>query len=369
MPTDFAPLPSTTAHLKHPDLHAPFSQWSEDQTLHLILVYINQWRWRTRRELANDCIRHFRSMPNVSVHTLEVAFGDRPWEVTGGDPLDIQLRTSEDTLWQKERAINIAVSRLPVDWKYAGYSDADLTMTRWDFALEAIHLLQHYDFCQLISSFTDTTGELATSWGGHRPYRTSSTFAYNYLHQQQFLENVTASQKIDPGYFKRKLVSPRFPFGFWPGAPGGAWAWRRSAFNTVGGLLDTCILGSGDYHQAVGLAKLPDVHAEMQLGLEDYTRSIREWQKRAAKLDANIGCVDCHAIHHWHGNKVNRGYGDRPALLKEHRLSPYADISYDWQGLWKLNGNKPKFRDAVRKYWLSRVEDETELRDKQRPMV
>lgn len=373
MPRDETTIPYRPAdsyfERKHPDTHHPWGEWSEDQTLHIIVPYINQWRWKTRRELANDCIFHLRQMPNVQVHVIEVAFGDRPFEVTGGDRNDIQLRTNEDTLWQKERCLNIAAARLPPGHLYAGYCDSDLTMTRHDFALEAIHMLQHYDFVQLFGSFVDETGEVPTSNGGHRPYRISSTFAHNFLHQREFLENATNNNRMDPGYFGRKIKEKAFPFGFWPGAPGGAWAWRKESFSKVGGMLDTCILGSGDYHQAVGLAGLKDAHAEMQLGLEEYTRAIRDWQKRAAKIQGNIGCVDNLVIHHWHGNKISRGYGDRPSILKAHKFSPYTDISQDWQGLWKLNGDKPRFRDDIRKYWLARNEDNPVLLDAKRPLV
>lgn len=353
--------------LQHPDIHLPWSRWSEDQTLHLIVPYSNPFRWRTRRELLNDCYRHFRNAANVIPHRVEVAFGDRPFEVTGDDPNDLQLRTS-DEMWLKEASINLAVSRLPADWKYAGYADGDFHFTRHDWALEAIHLLQHYDFVQLFSTYADLTGETATSWQGHRPYRVNSAFAWNYQHGKQFLQAQLGKRAADPGYFKVQL-SKEFPFGFWPGAPGGAWAWRRSAFETVGGLLDTCVLGSGDYHMAAALAKLADAHAEMRLQLPGYIRAIQEWRDRAARLDANIGCVDNFAVHFWHGNKISRGYGDRVDILRGFQFDPYRDIQRDWQGLWKWDGRKPKMRDAARRFFLDRDEDEATLRDAKRPLV
>ena len=39
---------------------------------------------------------------NVVLHLAELAYGERPFEVTGIDPLDIQLRTSHE-LWHKEK--------------------------------------------------------------------------------------------------------------------------------------------------------------------------------------------------------------------------------------------------------------------------
>lgn len=301
-----------------------------------------------------------------------MAFGDRPFEVTGDDPHDMQLRTT-DEMWLKENSINLAVARLPVDWKYAGYVDGDFHFTRHDWALEAVHLLQHYDFVQLFSTYADITGETATSWQGHRPYRLNSTFAWNYQHPEEFKQTQLArGGKHDPGYYVKPLAamaSKQFPFGFWPGAPGGAWAWRRSAFETVGGMLDTCILGSGDYHMAAALAMLPDKHVEMKLALPGYIRAIQEWRDRASRLHANIGCVDNFAVHAWHGNKVSRGYGSRVDILRNFQFDPYRDIQRNWQGLWKWDGRKPRMRDAARRFFLDRNEDEATLRDAKGPLV
>jgi hypothetical protein len=83
----------------------------------------------------------------VVPHVVEVAFLDRPHEVTSADnPLDLQLRT-DSSLGLKECAINEGVGRFPSDSQYDGYVDGDFHFTRQDWALEAIHMLQHHTFC------------------------------------------------------------------------------------------------------------------------------------------------------------------------------------------------------------------------------
>jgi len=43
--------------------------------------------------------------PNVVLYTVEISYGDRPFEVTTPDnPRDLQLRT-EHELWHKENAL------------------------------------------------------------------------------------------------------------------------------------------------------------------------------------------------------------------------------------------------------------------------
>ena len=249
--------------LNHPDVHRPWSDWSEDQTLHIVVPYSNPFRWRTRRELVNDAIRHLRGMANIDLHVVELAFGDRLFEVTGDDPNDVQLRTSCE-LWHKEQLINLGVSRFPVDWQYGGYVDGDFHFTRHDLGLEAIHQLQHYDFVQLFSQYADLSGE--TYGTGHRVLRVNNGFAFNYVKREcelpeGFLNGGwKAPGSVDDQYYEMALgLGPKGV-----GATGGAWAWRRKAFGRVGGMLDSCILGHGDWFMAFGLVgeDAPDMHVD-----------------------------------------------------------------------------------------------------------
>ena len=89
---------------KHPNVHREFVEYSETQKLHIVSVYSNPYRWQRRREIFHDFRFHMETSPNVELHVVEVAFGDRPHEVTtAGNPLDLQLRT-DSSLWIKECA-------------------------------------------------------------------------------------------------------------------------------------------------------------------------------------------------------------------------------------------------------------------------
>jgi len=153
------------------------------------------------------------------------------------------------------------------------------------------------------------------------------------------------------------------------GATGGAWAFRRSAFETVGGLLDKCILGHGDWFMTFGLVgeEAPDMHIDGYTA--DYRNTILAWQSEAAKLRKNIGYVDGFAIHHFHGSKMKRAYAKRDTLLVQHQFSPNTDLKRDWQGIYQLSGSKPALRDAIRMYFISRNEDDPNLYGTERPMV
>ena len=208
----------------------------------------------------------------------------------------------------------------------------------------------------------DLTGETATSYLGHRPYRMSTSFAWNHAHQSEFLDSRRVRRGGADTYYAPLQPTKTFPFGHAPGATGGAWSWRRDAFETVGGMLDTCILGSADWHQAFGLVQAINVASEMKRCTEPYVETVLNWQARAAKLNrvegrSPMGCIDNFATHAFHGSKVLRAYGERWALLQKWDFNPATDIARDYQGLWRWTGNKPGLRDDVARYFVERSED------------
>ncbi len=331
--------------LHHPNVPFVHSDWSETETLHVACAYSNPIRWRTRRHLLNDFRRHM-DLPNVKLYVGELAYGERPFEVTHKDhPLDFQWRTRHE-LWHKENLLNLVIQRFPLDWKYGAWIDGDFTFARRDVALETIHQLQHYDWVQMFSSYSDLGYH-------HEVQRTMNSFAWSYT-------NGNLTDKMRVLLYKGSLpYDAKVSVGV--GATGGAWAFRREAFDKCGGLLDTCVLGSGDWHMAFGLVGVPDIHPqvrEMHECGEAYAESIRVWQDRAARfVRNNVGCVNCHAVHHYHGSKDKRGYDWRWRILQDNVFDPKVDLHRDAQGVYSLTPEKPQLRDAIRRYFRSRDED------------
>jgi hypothetical protein len=145
------------------------------------------------------------------------------------------------------------------------------------------------------------------------------------------------------------------------GATGGAWAFRRSAFETVGGLLDQAILGHGDWFMAFGLVgeRTGGTIGERKFHPR-YLDVIDAWQNRAKAINKNIGVLDQFAVHHHHGPMHSRGYETRDQILVEHQFDPVFDMHRNAHGIYELNGNKPAMRDAIRRYFISRQEDSPE---------
>jgi len=74
-------------------------------------------------------------------------------------------------------------------------------------------------------------------------------------------------------------------------------------------------------------------------------------------LNYNIGCVDAHVMHHWHGPKARRGYPDRWKILQRNHYNPHIDVFRDHRGVLQLSPNKPNLRDDIRAYFRQRNED------------
>lgn len=301
--------------------------------LYIITAMFNPLRFLSRYRLYHSFRKHCADAGAI-LYTIELALRDRHHEVTKYDnPRDIQIR-GQSELWYKENLQNVAMRCVPQDAEYIAFVDADFHFTRSDWATETVQMLQHHEAVQMFKVLTYETYD-------HGTHNTMSGFAY-----------MNANQQTIPKEYGHK------------GAVGGAWAFRRTALqklgcsNTGAPFLDRCILGSADWHMAFGLAMREDYHPELRLpGIPGYVKAIQEWNERAAVLEGNIGYVDCHAVHHWHGPMAKRGYTTRPQILTQNAYDPARDVRYDENGVLQLSGNKPKLRDAIRSYFKSRDED------------
>lgn len=312
------------------------------KNFYVVTMLSNPVRFKTRYRLYEEFKQHMEAS-GVKLVTVELSFGDRSHQITNkSDPSHIQL-TTFDELWHKENAINIAVSRLPSDWEYVAWIDADVKFLRQDWAIETVHQLQHHHVVQLwqtahaLGPGYETTNDT-----------TIKGFAYCYATGQQ-----------RPTWDNKGKPYPYAPY--WH--PGFAWAMRRESWDHLGGLIDHCILGAADYHMANALiGKAEETLAwnkEQREGYHpNYRNMILAWQKNAETfIKRDIGYVPGTILHHWHGKGKDRKYNERWRALVEHKFDPIADLKRDWQGLYQLNPLKWGLRDAIRQYGRDRNED------------
>jgi len=313
--------------------------------LHVVAVVSNPVRFGRRAELFRHFIDHMLAS-GVRLTVVELAYGDRDFDIAPREGVNIvQLRT-RDELWHKENLINAGVQRLPPDWKYVAWVDGDVTFTNPDWATQTVDQLQHYDVVQLFD-FAEDVG-LAP----HQHLNIERGFVHRY--HAMLRECAAGGTTPTPPHGKH-------PYGGWFGHCGYAWAMRRSAWNKLGGLFDLGILGSGDHHMACALVGAVQSSVPVKVSLA-YRKHLALWEARARRhIVQNIGYVPGKLLHHFHGPKAQRQYVERWQILLRNDFDPETDLKRDWQGLWSLTGNKPQLRDELRLYFRQRNEDSNDL--------
>jgi hypothetical protein len=296
---------------------------------YVIGVMSNPRRFKIRAKLALQTEQQFIKA-GVNYRIIEAAFGERPHEITtAGHPNHIQVRCDHE-LWLKENLINLAVQQLPSDWKYVMWCDMDLTHLRPDWAEATWQMLQHHPVVQTWSHAVDMGPQTESLTNN-----VSTGFAYCY--QQGMKLGERYGQYFHPGY---------------------SWAWRREAWDAVGGMIELGICGAGDDHMAKSLIGQGD--RSLPPGIHpNYTHMVKSWENRAVRaIKHDIGFVPGTIIHHYHGKKANRNYWGRWDILKKNEYDPYTHVTKDSRGLLQLDDTQWALRDGLRNYFQSRQEDD-----------
>lgn len=299
--------------------------------LHVIMCVSNPLRWDSRIRLAKNAIKHMKDS-GVVIHIIECAYGDRPFEldaIEGIHHIGVRART---LLWIKENLLNLAITRLPHDWKYVAFIDADVVFRKSQWASETVHALQLYDVVQ--------------------PWANCYDLGPDDDHLQEHTSFGRLVQEAKP------LSFGKGPYKF--GHPGYAWAFTRRALDILGGLIETASLGAADHHMAGAL--VGQVEQTMPGNVHpNYKRNLFNWQRHAQTNGLTLSYVPGTIEHQWHGSKDNRLYVDRWQILTKHNFDPDQDIKRNIWGVYELSGNKPKLTNEIDQYFRQRNEDSTTL--------
>lgn len=310
--------------------------------LHVVTAISNPYLWNSRIDLYNQFEEHMIDS-GVNLTTVECAYGDRPFQIKPNPHVNHIPVRAKTVSWSKECLLNIGISRLPEDAEYIAWIDADITFRNPTWAADAVHALQLYDIIQPWVDAYDL-GPDDEHLYAHK------SFGYEMMNGTPMLVEV------------KKNKTWRFNGGDYPHPHSGyAWCATRKALDGLGGLLDICLLGSGDYHMALALANIADKDipkSNPYLVSKGYYNAIMQWQERANKfIHGNVGCSRGTIEHSFHGKKVDRKYMDRRQILIDNHFDPYVDIKKNTYGVYELTGNKPKLRKAIDLYFRARNED------------
>jgi hypothetical protein len=303
-----------------------------------ITAYYNPVRYK--RRLLN--YRIFRANLGVPLVTMELSFDGR-FELTHDDA-DILIQVSGGAvLWQKERLLNVAIKSVPKIAKNIAWLDCDVIFERTDWMHEAELKLNEANIVQLFSDLVDLSPEDYKSNFKHHNLRPTghgivSTINLNGLTQ---LDIATAS-------WENIRV---FPTGL-------AWAARRDILEEHG-FYDAMIVGGCDtamVHAIYGqIEKEMRLHHLNKARQQHYLKWAQPYHRAIAKKIAN---VEGRIYHLWHGKIINRHYHDRHRLLAGFEFNPDIDLGIGANGAWQWARPRTDLEDFLRKYFLSRAEDD-----------
>lgn len=299
--------------------------------LDVVAVVSNPIRWTSRIRLYHEFEQHMLDS-GVRLTTVECAYGDRPYELSGSKHVNHVPVRSKTLIWNKESMTNRGIAHLQPDWKYVAWIDADVMFRTPSWAAETVQALQLYDIVQPWSDCYDL-GPKDDHLQTHR------SFCRLYQEGKPIMPSGTAKYEFaHPGY---------------------AWAATRSALERLGGLLESAALGAGDHHMALAMIGRADESMPKEVH-PGYRRAVMRWQDHAMRhVCGNIGYVPGTIEHRWHGSKDLRKYIDRWSILVKHAFDPVEDLKRNTSGLLELSGNKPAFQRDVARYFRQRNEDAT----------
>jgi hypothetical protein len=191
--------------------------------LDVVAVVSNPCRYHSRARLF-DAFAQRVAEAGARLTIVEASFGDRDPAHVYGTANYVGVRTNHE-LWHKENLINLGIARLPADWRYVAWIDADLTFARPDWAKETVEQFQHFSVVQMWSHAIDLGPQ-------HETMATHMGFGYAHVH-------------------RKPVNHSNAPYEFWH--PGFAWAARREFVERVGGLVDWTLLGAADHIMACAI--------------------------------------------------------------------------------------------------------------------
>jgi len=301
--------------------------------LYIVLPYFNYCKFGRRKELFVNFLKHMADRPHIRVVVVEaMEVGDScqlPKDALDGIFLYVSVET-QHRIWIKESLINIGIRHMPSDWENVAWIDADLEFTNKDWVRETQTALKVYDVVQLFQT--------CVGLGPHgEAIKTDKSFGFMYLRSG-------------------KPYTKTYKYGFWH--PGYAWACSRRAYETMGGLIDWGILGSGDHHMALALIQKVDsshpgnIHA-------GYSQHLRDFEGRVKPL--KLGYVPGTILHYWHGRMEDRRYRERWDILTNGKYDPNVDIYRTKNGLVQLSLTGLRLEGQISEYFVGRREDNMKL--------
>jgi hypothetical protein len=296
--------------------------------------------------LANLCVfsRNVRAQ-GLPLLVVELAFGDRPFQVPDNAADRVLRFRSPTLLWHKERLLNLGMAALPPDCDAVAWLDGDLLFEYDDWVAACCRQLERAPVVQPFDR---------ACWLGPG-LRTAPECPDQGIGDDLELPGFAATLQGTDGDRRRWLLATYERHGH----TGFAWMARRDVL--ADGLYDRAILGGGDMIAAHAMAGDQDFLRGRHLYCRWLSRAERAaiglWgQAMAARTRGHLCVVPGRVLHLFHGPVAGRGYVERLSILRAAEFDPEADLVADRAGCWTWATPKPQLHAKVAGYFQWRVE-------------
>ena len=298
-----------------------------EDKLHVIAVVSNPCNYKIRYKLMDEFIDRMQKEQHVILYIVELAYNNQPFEITSANnKRHLQLR-GEIPLWHKENMINLGIKKLlPRNWKAVAWIDADIDFDSPYWAFNTLQVLNGgKDIVQLFvnvfdMNFNEETLNIYTGFGYQYCKGLIKGMGINYWH---------------PGY---------------------AWACNRSAYDQMGLLYQSGILGAGDNILSHGFVE-HETNSLKPGMTQMYLDDVKRFQDKIKGL--KLGYIPGSIRHFFHGTKENRNYWGREDILIKYMYDPNTFIELNSDGLIVPSKIVPSnFIIDIFDYFKNRNEDE-----------
>jgi len=229
-------------------------------------------------------------------------------------------------MWYKENMINLAISKLPENWKYVAWIDPEVEFTNINFVKEAIEKFEKYTVVQLFqqANILDESGNLLKS---------EESFGYF---------NVTGRP------ISTKLFKTSYP------NPGYAWAMSRKIMEKLGGIIDFDVAGGAELHMAFGFLGRIEECIELEKIESDYAEILEMWQEKAIRfIEQKVGYVEGRIRVSYDEQRDIEHTDERWQILNKHGFDPRTQLYKDDQGLWAIHISHVLLQADLVSYFIS----------------
>lgn len=365
-------------------------------TLWGITCYFNPQNYENR--LNNYRIfRQTTKAQGLKLCCVQLVFGKGEPDLSDNDAdlmITIRGKKKKHAMWQKERLLNIALSKLPEDCTKVCWLDCDLIFQDCNWVQRLSNKLDEYDFVQPFSILyylpknwqTNIAKIFDLSYNGGLISHTSFGLIYDCIFGKYTKENyknifddhptilLTSLGYMIKCYFdgnknKEEVLNFRFA-STW----GHGWGIRKEVLDKIGGFYDKCIVGGGDSINrnifSPNLDDIEDVSLKhfLQNNVDNYSekhqQDVLEWINKSREIlgECKVGAIDGMVLHMYHGKWSRRNYSQRHFILQENNFNPSQDIVLDENGLYcwnkeSENTNLKQIKKGIKKYFKNRKED------------